>query len=129
MFRTPATEIGWPSRKRDVRALAVLVGQPTGEDIDQDGNRAGHQRGEDDTEANDEHVNVEPVGEACAHAHDLGVAAVDDKASIHGLVFLFVVAVQAIGSEVAAETKSSDVMNAPARLTASWRLSTNENDI
>jgi hypothetical protein len=34
--------------------------------------------------------------------------------------------VQAIGSEVVAETNSSEVMKAPARLTASWRLSKNE---
>ena len=39
------------------------------------------------------------------------------------------VRLQAIGSEVAAETNRSEVMNAPARLTASWRLSTNEKDI
>src|SRR5213075_708236 len=36
------------------------------------------------------------------------------------------VRLQAIGSEVAAETNRSEVINAPARLTASWRLSTNE---
>jgi hypothetical protein len=30
---------------------------------------------------------------------------------------------------VAAETNSSEVMNAPARLTATWRLSRNENVI
>jgi hypothetical protein len=35
-------------------------------------------------------------------------------------------ALQAIGSEVAALTNRSEVMKAPARLTASWRLSTNE---
>jgi hypothetical protein len=36
------------------------------------------------------------------------------------------VALQAIGSEVAALTNSSEVTKAPARLTASWRLSRNE---
>jgi hypothetical protein len=35
----------------------------------------------------------------------------------------------AIGSEVAAETNSSDVMRAPARLTAIWRVSMNEKNI
>jgi hypothetical protein len=68
--------------------LAVFVRQPTGEDVDQNCNRAGHQRGDDDTEADDENIDIEPVGEASTHTHDLGAVAVDDKAVIHSLVFL-----------------------------------------
>src|SRR4249919_2883798 len=108
------------------RDLAVFGGQPTGEDVDQHGDRAGDKRGDHDPEADGEHVDVKPIGESGAHAHDLGAAAIDDEATVHGSHFLVQVAVQAIGSEVAAETNSSEVMNAPARLTASWRPSRNE---
>ena len=43
--------------------------------------------------------------------------------------FTDVAVAYAIGSEVAAETNSSDVMRAPARLTAIWRVSMNEKNI
>ena len=68
--------------------LAIFGRQPTGEDIDQNGNRAGHQRGEDDAQADDENIDLKPVGQSCAHTHDLGAAAIDDKAIFHGLAFL-----------------------------------------
>ncbi len=69
--------------------LAVVRGQPAGEDIKQDRNGAGHERRDDHGEPNDEDVDPEPVGEAGANAHDLGLGRVEDKATVHGLIFLF----------------------------------------
>ncbi len=98
--------------------LAVVRSEPAGENVQQDGDGAGHQRGDDDAEADDEHIDLQPVGQPCAHAHDLGAAAIDDEATVHWSL-LVDVAVQAIGSEVAAETNTSEVNSAAARLTAS----------
>ena len=71
-------------------------------DVEEDHHRAGHKRQCHKAKTDQGRVNAGKVGEAGGDAHDLGVAPVDQETSVHSQVS--VVGVQAIGSEVAAET-------------------------
>ena len=58
------------------------------------------------------------VGESSGDAHYLGVAPVDQETSVHFVVSFGSEELQAIGSEVAAETSRSAERNAPAKTVA-----------
>ena len=84
------------------------------------------QRGQDQAKADDKGVDPGEIGKAGGNAHDLGLLAVEKKTLVH-FVKSSCETVQAIGSgPTAALTNSSEARKAPAKLTASWRVSRKE---
>jgi hypothetical protein len=87
--------------------------------IDKNHHWPGHQRQCNEAQPDDCRINSGIVGEPGSDAHDLGVVPIDQETFVHfsSLELL----VQAIGSDVAAETNRSAVMNAPANAVAAVR--------
>src|SRR5205085_11401356 len=108
---------------------ALLLGrQPPDEHIEQDHERAGDQGQANEAEADQQRIDAGIVGEPGGDAHDLGVAPVDQETSVH-FKFSLRFGVQAIGSDVAAETSKSADTSAPARMVAVSRAETKEANI
>ena len=103
--------------------------QQSGKNVKEDHDGAGQQSCNDEPQADDRWVEAGIIGKTSGDAHDLCVAAVDQETSIHMKVFQIQNGVQAIGSEVAAETRRSAEMNAPAKTVAVWRTDANEVNI
>src|SRR5215212_6461564 len=66
---------GWPAPSG--ATLLAVGGQPAGEDIEEDGDRAEDQQRRDQPKADDQRINPVHVGQAGADAHDLGLAAIE----------------------------------------------------
>jgi hypothetical protein len=100
--------------------LLVRREQPR-QDIEEDHHRAGEQGECDQAEPDDGGIDTAVIGETGGDAHDFRVAAVDEETSVH-FEFPLLAWLQAIGSEVAAETSRSAERNAPAKIVAVSRM-------
>ena len=94
----------------------------SGQDIEQDRDRAGDQRGNDHAEAYDQNIDAKPVGQTRANAHDFALCGIENVTTVHddnSPRMFSPKQVQTIGSgPMAALTNSSEAISAPARLTA-----------
>jgi hypothetical protein len=111
------------AEKRGSR-LSMRREQPS-ENVEEDHDRPGEQRQGDETQPYNGRIDTRVIGKTGGDTHYLGVAAVDQETSVH-LGFPWLRWLQAIGSEVAAETSRSAEMNAPAIMVAAWRAESKE---
>src|SRR5258708_17451449 len=88
---------------------------PRRQHVEEDHHRTGKQRQGDEPQANDCRVDAGVIGKTCSDTHDFAIAAVDEETSVH-LNLPRQEQVQAIGSEVAAETSRSAETKAPAKI-------------
>src|SRR6185312_4176119 len=94
------------------------------QDVEEDHHRPGEERGGDEAEANNRRIDAGVIGDTGGDAHDLGVPRLIRKRPFMSS-FLGERGLQAIGSEVAAETSRSAEMKAPAKIVAVSRIEVN----
>src|SRR5205085_11981572 len=92
---------GW---KKSESAGALLMRRQQSRDyVKEDHHRAGEQGQSDEAEADHGRIDAGVIGKAGGDAHDLGILPVEEETSVHSEHPL-IERVQAIGSEVAADT-------------------------
>ncbi len=101
-----------------VGAGSTVWRQPSSQHVEQDHDRAGQEQRCDQAEADQQGIDAGIIGQARRPAHDLALAAVEKKRSVH-LSFLLGSMVQAIGRMLVAElTNSMAVRKAAAKTVA-----------
>ena len=105
---------------RQRQAALALGREPAHQQVEQDHQRSRDQGCRDKAETDDQRINSGHVGRACGDPEDFCILAIDQETIVHP-IYPFEKAIQAIGSEVAAETNSIAVMKAPASVVRLWR--------